>query len=359
VQETQFVSPETNIADTGASAEMSAMPHPLITRERILATYQLIRPHIRRTPIVEVDGADFGLESIPLIFKLELLQHSGSFKARGAFTNLLTRAIPPAGVVAASGGNHGIAVSFAAMKLGKTARIFVPTVCSPEKIERIRSYGADLVVTGDLYADALAASEVWAAESGALRIHAYDQVETLLGQGTVGLEFEDQFPNLDTLLLAVGGGGLIGGVASWYSSRLKVIGVEPELAPTLTNALAAGSPVDSPAGGIAADSLAPKRVGELMLPIARAHVANVILVSDPAIRQAQEALWKVLRLVAEPGGAAALAAILSRRYQPKPGERVGVLVCGGNTTAVNFGGTTEHPHEPGARATTQTMAKSS
>lgn len=338
---------------------MSAMPHPLITRERILATYQLIQPHIRRTPVVEVDGADFGLESIRLIFKLELLQHSGSFKARGAFTNLLTRAIPPAGVVAASGGNHGIAVSFAATKLGKTARIFVPTVCSPEKIERIRSYGADLVVTGDLYADALAASEAWAAESGALRIHAYDQVETLLGQGTVGLEFEDQFPNLDTLLLAVGGGGLIGGVASWYSGHIKIIGVEPELAPTLTNALAAGHPIDSPAGGIAADSLAPKQVGKLMFPLAQSHVQSVLLVSDSEIQKAQEALWKVLRLAAEPGGAAAFAALLSRKYQPKPGERVGVLVCGGNTTAVNFGGTAKHQLEPSARAATQTVAKSS
>jgi threonine dehydratase len=338
---------------------MSAMPQPLITRERILATYQLIQPHIRRTPIVEADGADFALESTKLIFKLELLQHSGSFKARGAFTNLLTRTIPPAGVVAASGGNHGAAVAFAAMKLDKPARIFVPTVCSPEKTECIRNYGADLVVSGERYADSLAASETWAAESGALRIHAYDQVETLLGQGTVGLEFEDQFPNLDTLLLAVGGGGLIGGVASWYSSRIKIIGVEPELAPTLTNALAAGHPVDSPAGGIAADSLAPKQVGKLMFPIAQSYVQSVLLVSDSEIQQAQDALWKVLRLAAEPGGAAAFAALLSRRYQPEPGERVGVLVCGGNTTAVNFGGTAKHQNEPGARATTQTVAKSS
>ena len=174
------------------------------------------------------------------------------------------------------------------------------------------------------------------AESGALGIHAYDQVETLLGQGTVGLELEEQAPNLDTLLVAVGGGGLIGGVAAWYSGRIKIIGVEPEAAPTLTLALQAGHPVDSPAGGIAADSLAPKRVGELMFPIAQTHVQSVLLVSDGAIQEAQEALWKVLRVVAEPGGAAAFAALLSRRYQPKAGERVGVLVCGGNTSAVNF-----------------------
>ncbi|PYU72823.1 MAG: threonine dehydratase, partial [Acidobacteria bacterium] len=257
-----------------------------INRERIAATYRLIRPYIRRTPVVEVDGSDFALDSINLIFKLELLQHSGSFKARGAFSNLLMRTIPAAGVAAASGGNHGAAVAFAAMKLGKRARIFVPTVCSTEKIERIRGYGADLVLTGERYANALAASEAWAAESGALRIHAYDQIETLLGQGTVGLEFEEQAANLDTLLVAVGGGGLIGGVAAWYSSRVKIIGVEPEGAPTLTKALEAGRPVDSPAGGIAADSLAPKRVGELMFPIAQSHVQGVLLVSDPAIQQA-------------------------------------------------------------------------
>jgi threonine dehydratase len=318
---------------------MPEMPETQITRERIAAAYQLIRPHVRRTPILEASGADFGLDSIHLAFKLESLQHSGSFKARGAFNNLLSRTIPAAGVVAASGGNHGVAVAFAAMKLGLPARVFVPTICSLEKIERIRNYAADLVITGDRYADALAASEVWASESGGLRIHAYDQVETLLGQGTVGLEFEEQFPNLDTLLVAVGGGGLIGGVASWYAGRLKIIGVEPEAAPTLTYALKAGHPVDSPAGGIAADSLAPKQVGQLMFPIAQKNVQRVILVSDTAILEAQEALWRTLRVVAEPGGAAAFAALLSRRYQPKPGERVGVLICGGNTTAVSFDAT--------------------
>jgi threonine dehydratase len=338
---------------------MAAMPITEITRERITAAHELIRPYIRRTPVVEVGGADFGLDPIHLIFKLELLQHSGSFKARGAFTNLLTRTVPAAGVVAASGGNHGVAVAFAAMKLGKRARIFVPTVCSPEKLERIRGYGADLVVTGERYADSLAASEAWAAESGALRIHAYDQMETLLGQGTVGLEFEEQAPNLDTLLVAVGGGGLIGGVSAWYSGRIKIVGVEPEAAPTLTMALQAGRPVDSPAGGLAADSLAPKRVGELMFPLAQTHVQSVLLVSDPAIQQAQETLWKVLRLVAEPGGAAAFAALLSSRYQPKPGERVGVLVCGGNTSAVEFTrGAAVQQSESAAQIPSQATAKS-
>ena len=315
---------------------MFGMPHPTVDCASITDTYQRIRSHIRRTPIIEVEGADFGLAGIRLVLKLELLQHSGSFKARGAFTNLLLRPVPPAGVVAASGGNHGAAVAFAAMRLNKPARIFVPEVASPAKMESIRGYGADLVVTGERYADALAASEQWVAQSGAMVIHAFDQVETLFGQGTVGLELEEQYPNLETLLVAVGGGGLIGGVAAWYGSRIKVVGVEPEAAPTLTRAIEAGRPVDAEAGGIAADSLAPKRVGELMFAIARDHVHHVVLVSDDAIVEAQKALWKVLRVVAEPGGAATLAALLSGRYQPRPGERVGVLVCGGNTTAVDF-----------------------
>jgi threonine dehydratase len=312
---------------------MTKMP---LDRESIVAVEKIIRPHVRRTPVIAVDGADFRLDSISLIFKLEFLQHAGSFKARGAFTNLLAREVPPAGVVAASGGNHGVAVAFAAMKLGVRAKIFVPTVASPEKIERIRGCGAELVITGDRYADALAASEAWVAQSGAMSVHAYDQPETLLGQGTVGLEFEQQSPDLDTLLVAVGGGGLIGGVAAWYGGKIKIIGVEPEAAPTLSSALRAGRPVDSPAGGIAADSLAPKRVGGLMFPIAQKYVDSVILVADEEIVQAQEALWTALRVVTEPGGAAAFAALLSRRYQPKPRESVGVLLCGGNTTAVNF-----------------------
>jgi len=312
------------------------MPNPSIDPDQIATTEKVIRPHIRRTPIIELDGSEFGLDSFPLVFKLELLQHSGSFKARGAFANLLLRKIPPAGVVAASGGNHGAAVAYAANKLGIPARIFVPTVASQEKIDRIRGYGAELVVTGERYAEALAASERWQTESGALAVHAYDQPETLLGQGSVGLEFEQQSPSLDSLLVAVGGGGLIGGVASWYANRIKIVGVEPEAAPTLHNALQAGRPVDSPAGGIAADSLAPKQVGALMFPIAQKHISGVTLVTDDAIQQAQQVLWKTLRIVAEPGGAAAFAALLSGRYKPQPGERVGVLVCGGNTAAVDF-----------------------
>jgi len=310
--------------------------HRTITRDAIAATERLIRPHVRHTPVMTVDMADFGLPARPIVMKLELLQHTGSFKVRGAFANLLGRKAPAAGVTAASGGNHGAAVAYAARAVGVPARIFVPSVTSPAKLDRIRNYGADLVVAGERYADALAACEDFVRESGALAVHAYDQTETLLGQGTVGLEIEVDAPDLDTLLVAVGGGGLIGGIAAWFGGRIRIVAVEPEEAPTLRRALDAGRPVEAPAGGIAADSLAPKRIGDLMFPIAQAHVADALLVTDDEIRAAQRALWDAVRLVAEPGGAAAFAALLSARYRPGPTERVGVLLCGANTTAVRF-----------------------
>jgi threonine dehydratase len=303
----------------------------------IRATAERIAPFVRRTPVIEVDGADFGLPSVRLVFKLEFLQHAGSFKTRGAFNHLLTREIAPVGVAAASGGNHGAAVAYAAMKRGVPATIFVPSVASAAKVEQIRGYGARLEIAGERYNDALLAAQRWVEGSGATPIHAYDQWETLQGQATVGLEFEEQAPRLDALLVAVGGGGLIGGIAAWCAGRVPVIGVEPEAAPTLTHALRAGMPVDAPAGGIAADSLAPKRVGTLMFPIAREHIAGTVLVSDEAIRESQRLLWKTLRIVAEPGGAAALAALVCGAWKPASGQSVGVLLCGANTTAVNFG----------------------
>jgi threonine dehydratase len=307
-----------------------------IDRRGIAATYALIAPYLRRTPVAAADAADFDLPSNPLLLKLEQLQHAGSFKTRGAFAHLLTRALPPSGVVAASGGNHGAAVAYAARQRGVRAAIFVPTVSTPAKVARIRAYGAELVIAGERFADALAASEEHAARTGALRVHAFDQVETLLGQGTVGRELEEQAPDLDTLLVAVGGGGLIGGIAAWYAGSIAVVGVEPESAPTLLRALEAGRPVDAVAGGIAADSLAPRRVGELMFPIAQRHVREVLLVTDEALRRAQVALWDTMRVAAEPGGVAALAALLSRKYVPRTGERVGVLISGANTDAVRF-----------------------
>jgi threonine dehydratase len=313
------------------------MSEGTISQEEIAAVARLIRPHIRRTPVIEVSGADFGLDAMDLCLKLELLQHSGSFKARGAFANLLMREVPPVGVVAASGGNHGAAVAYAAMQVGVPAKIFVPSISSSVKVDRIRAYGADLVVGGERYADALAACDAWLVRSGALPVHAFDQRETLLGQGTIGMELEEQIADLDTLLVAVGGGGLIGGIAAWCAGRIRVVGVEPEAAPTLSKALEAGRPVDAMAGGIAADSLAPRRVGELVFPIAQSYVERVVLVTDEAIRGAQEALWKTLRVVAEPGGAAALSALLSGRYRPGPAERVAVVISGGNSLAVDFG----------------------
>jgi threonine dehydratase len=315
-----------------------AMTPTDITRERIAATEALIRPYIRRTPLVHADLGDFGLTGAPVTFKLEMLQHSGSFKARGAFANLLLRKPPTAGIAAASGGNHGAAVAYAAQRLGISATIFLPGITSPAKAALIGDYGARLKIVGTHIADALAACEAHVAESGAMSVHPFDQAETMLGQGTVGMEIEHDAPGIDTLLVAVGGGGLIGGVAAWCSGRTRVIAVEPEQAPTLHAAFEAGHPVDAPAGGIAADSLAPRQVGHLMFPIARAYVEKVLLVSDDAIKQAQAALWSTLRVVAEPGGAAAFAALLSGKYRPADGERVAVLVCGANTTAVKFEG---------------------
>ncbi len=312
---------------------MQASP---ISRAQIASTYEIIRPYIRHTPVIGIDLADFGLQSQPLTCKLELLQHAGSFKPRGAFANLLTRKVPAAGVVAASGGNHGLAVAFASSRLRIPATIFVPGVAAATKRERIQKLGAHLRVEGELYADALAASRRFALDSGAMEIHAFDQPETLLGQGSVGLEIEQQCPAIDTLLVSVGGGGLIGGIAAWFEGRVKLVAVEPRTAPTLHRALEAGHPVEAEAGGIAADSLAPRQVGDLMYPLAEKFVHRSVLVEDDDIRQAQAALWRVLRVAAEAGGAAAIAALLSGAYRPQPGERVAVVLCGANTDAVNL-----------------------
>ncbi|MEO9171059.1 MAG: threonine/serine dehydratase [Candidatus Baltobacteraceae bacterium] len=293
-----------------------------VTPERIARTDASIDAYIRRTPVIDAEG---------VALKLESMQHAGSFKTRGAFANLLSRTIPAAGVVAASGGNHGAAVAYAAMTLRVPCKIFVPVVSSPAKIARIQEYGADLAVVGERYADALAASDAFAQESGALRVHAFDQIETLLGQGTLGKELEERYGSVDTVLVAVGGGGLIGGIAAWYAGRAKVIAVEPEGAPTLAAAIAAGEPVDAPAGSIASDSLAPRRVGDLAFEIAARYVERAILVTDDEILAARKALWDSVRIVAEPGGAAAFAAVVSGKYTPERGERVAVIVSGGNT----------------------------
>jgi threonine dehydratase len=307
-----------------------------VTRAAIAATAGLIRPYIRRTPVISIDGADLGLAAGELVVKLEQLQQAGSFKARGAFANLLRRDVPAAGVVAASGGNHGAAVAYAAGVLGVPARIFVPEVSSAAKVARIRAYGAGLVVSGASYSDALALSQRAAADSGALLIHAYDQVETMLGAGTVAIELGQQAPAVTTVLAGVGGGGLLAGISAAYAGRLRVVGAEPEDAPTLTCAVRAGQPVDAPVGSVAVDSLAPRRVGELTFAVISRYSGSVVLVSDDAILRAQQLLWDRLRVVAEPGGCAALAALLSGQYVPGPGETVAVVISGANTTAADL-----------------------
>ncbi len=312
-----------------------------LTPAAVAAVEERIRPYVRHTPVVGADRADFGLPAGPLILKLEQLQHSGSFKVRGAFANLLLRDVPAAGVAAASGGNHGAAAAYAAGVLGVPARIFVPEVSSAAKVSRIRSYGADLVIEGATYSDALAVSQRWVAASGAMPVHAFNQVETVLGAGTLGLELMRQAPQVTTVLAGLGGGGLLSGIATACGGRgdggVRVVGVEPEGAPTMTEALAAGRPVDAATGSVAVDSLAPRRVGELTFRVASQRVHAVVLVSDEAIGQAQQALWEKLRVVGEPGGCAALAALLSGRYAPGPGESVAVVISGANTSAVDFG----------------------
>jgi threonine dehydratase len=309
----------------------------VVTSQGIRNVEPVIRRYVRRTPVITVDRADFGLPPGRLVLKLEQLQYSGSFKVRGAFANLLLRDIPEAGVVAASGGNHGAAVAFAAHALGVPARVYVPHVSSPAKIARIRDHGADLVLVDGAYAEALAASEEWVAESGALPIHAFDQPETMLGAGTLGLELSEQAPDAACVLASVGGGGLLGGVAAWYAGRTRLVGVEPEGAPTLTEAMRAGRPVDAAVGSIAVDSLAPRRIGELTFAILTRYGAQVVRVDDDAIRRTQDLLWERLRLVGEPGGCAALAAVVSGRYQPAADETLAVVISGANTTAVDFG----------------------
>jgi len=307
----------------------------MISRTEIQDAGRRIATHVRRTPVIALEERAFGIDA-KIFFKLEYFQHTGSFKPRGAFNCMLTSSIPAAGVIAASGGNHGAAVAYAAHKLGHRAEIFVPAITPANKLERLRDYGADVNITGNNYAEALAASKERAAATAAVAIHAYDDERVLAGQGTLGMELEEQVRGLDSVLIAVGGGGLIGGVAAWYHQRVRVISVEPERAPTLQKALAAAQPVDVEVGGVAADSLGARRAGELMFPIAQKFVAQALLVTDDQILEAQKELWRKLRLVVEPGGAAALAALLSGVYKPHAGERVGVVLCGANADLSKF-----------------------
>jgi threonine dehydratase len=302
----------------------------MTSRQEIKQAAERIAPYLRVTPVIELPRGGFGYSG-PLTLKLELLQCTGSFKPRGAFNKILSSTIPSAGVIAASGGNHGAAVAYAARELGAHAEIFVPEISSPVKVARLRDYGAEVTVTGADYIAALAACNQRALETGALAVHAYNQPEVIAGQGTTGLELAQQASQLDSLLVACGGGGFVAGIAAWFRGDVRVIAVEPARAPSLATALAEGRPIDVEVGGIAADSLGARSVGELAFEIAQNFIERVVLVEDDAIRAAQHALWNELRVIAEPGGAAALAALHSGAYRPAPGERVGVLVCGGNT----------------------------
>lgn len=301
----------------------------MVTREDIERAARRVAAYVRQTPVISLER---GIWNCPghISLKLEQLQHSGSFKARGAFNRLLAQPVPPAGVIAASGGNHGAAVAYAAQQLGYRAEIFVPEISARVKVERLRSYGADVHIVGATYADAWLASEVRAKETGALVVHAYNQPEVVAGQGTIGYELAQQLPDLDTLLVSVGGGGLIGGIASWFQNTVRVIGVETEGTASMYHALQAGAPVDVEIRGLAADALGARRVGELPFSIAQRYVERVVLVDDAAVVHAQQCLWNDLRLVAEPSAVAGIAALQTGAYQPAPDERIGLLICGGN-----------------------------
>jgi threonine dehydratase len=302
---------------------------PPVTRRDIRAAAERIDGRVRRTPVLSLGRGAFGVDA-RITLKLEQLQVTGSFKPRGAFSKMLASDVPPAGVIAASGGNFGLAVAVAAGVLGHCAEIFVPSTSPATKIDRIREHGAEINVIEGLYDDAADACRLRAQETGACWMHPYDQPEVVAGQGTIGLELSDQIPRADSVLVGVGGGGLIGGIAAWYEGSLRVVGVEPAGSRCLDAALAAGEPIDVPVESVAADSLGAKRVGTIAFALARRYVHHVTLVPDQAIVEAQRTLWRDLRVVAEPGGAASFAALITGAYRPEPGEHVVVLICGAN-----------------------------
>jgi threonine dehydratase len=317
-----------------------------VTRFDIESAAERIAPHIRVTPVIELEPGVFDTPG-RLALKLELLQHTGSFKPRGAFNRILTAEMDDSGVLAASGGNFGLAAAYAARQLGHPAEIFVPSTSPQMKIDRIRSYGATVHVIRGYYADAYAACEERAYETGAAFLHPYDQPQVVAGQGTLARELSDQLPVLDTVIVAVGGAGLVGGIAAWFCDDVRVVGVEPETSPTLSAALQAGEPVDIEVSGIAADSLGAKRVGMIGLAVARRYVDRVVLVDDDAIAEARRTLWTETRVAAEPGAAAPLAALQTGAYVPGPDERVALVICGGNASPADL---TEQPIDRDAAA---------
>jgi len=303
----------------------------MVTAKEVSHAWTRIKPHVLRTPVLETDV--FGM---PLSLKLEQMQHTGSFKARGAMNSLLSMDVPKAGLVAASGGNHGAAVAWAAARLGHRARIYVPELAGEAKINLIRSLGADLIVVPGVYANALEQALAYENDSGAAQIHAFDAPGTVAGQGTVMAEWEEQGLTADTVLIAVGGGGLIGGAMAWLEGRRKLVGVEPFNAPTLTQALEHGPQTTVEVSGLAANALGAKQAGRICYDLARVTNTGCVNVEDAAIAEAQHRLWSALRLVVEPAGAAALAALLSGAYRPQKGERLAVLLCGANPAVSPF-----------------------
>lgn len=316
------------------TAEDPTLPAP-VTRAEVEAAGRRLGGRVRRTPTiaweVPLDGGRF-----PVVLKLEQLQHTGSFKARGALNRLLAAPELPALVVTASGGNHGLAVAHAARELGVPAEVYVPTTAPPVKIAGIRQRGATVVLAGSSYAEAAAASSARAAEPGALYVHAYDDRDVVAGQGTVAAELAEQ-AELDTVLVATGGGGLIGGIAAHYAGAVRVVSVETSGTATMSAALAAGHPVDVEVGGLASDALGARRIGGHGFATARATGVQAVLVDTDAVRAARHLLWQDLHVAAEPGGATALAALLSGAYVPAAGERVGVVVCGANADPADLG----------------------
>ncbi|EDZ46863.1 threonine dehydratase [Rhodobacterales bacterium Y4I] len=296
-------------------------------QQEITAAAERIRPHVQQTPVLQTQA--FGLD-FPVELKLEHMQHTGSFKARGAFNTLLSQAVPAAGLVAASGGNHGAAAAYAAHQLGHKARIYVPEMAGPAKISLIERTGADLQVVPGAYANALEQAQAYEQETGAMQVHAYDAPATVAGQGTCFAEWQAQGLAADTLLIAVGGGGLIGGAMAWFQGAKKIVAVEPETACALNAALAAKQPVDVDVSGVAANALGAKRIGSICFELAATQGIGSLTVPDSAITEAQSALWRDRRILVEPAGATALAALMCGAYRPAPGERVAVLVCGGN-----------------------------
>lgn len=309
-------------------------------KDNIAAAARRTAPYVLRTPILTATPLDLGY---PVEFKLENLQRTGSFKARGAFNTLLSQPVPEAGIVAASGGNHGAAVADAASTLRHIVRIYVPETAGPTKIALIQRLGADLVVVSGTYADALEAAQTYEADTGAMQIHAYDAPATVAGQGTLMAEWEDQGLEADTILIAVGGGGLIAGALAWLQGRRKVVGVEPHTARALHAAMENRSPTDVNVSGIAANALGARRIGSICFDLATEHNLEIVLVADAAIRKAQKVLWQEFRLLVEPAGAAALAALLSGAYEPAKDERVAVLLCGANIAPDPFEQTEHNP----------------